>query len=461
MGFPPPREVGFANGGNDVWGKKWDSPMDNKPIKTRSPLTWVPTLYFAQGLPFFAVALVAGQMFKSMGVGNDDIAHWTAAIMSAWIFKPLWSPFLELASSKKIVVVSFQLIGGACLGLVALALHLPFWIAACVTMLTLVAISSATHDVACDGLYISSLSEKDQAKYAGWTGTFFNAGRFISAGGLLLLAGYFETTIGVAAAWTIVFCILAAMMVSLGLYNSWALPPAKNALSVDTTASAIAGTLLEVIVEYFKKPGIWVSILFIILFRAGEAQVQTIGPLFLREARELGGLGLTTTEVGAVYGTVGTVAFIVGSIAGGYFTSWLGLKRAILLLILAVNLPNLVFYFLATALPTNLTVIGIALGVEMFGYGFGFVGLILYMMQVVAPGKYQTAHYAFSTGIMQLGFSLFKYISGDIQVALGYQNFFIWVLAAAVPVAILSQIIPMRASARETGAPAAAPSAAS
>ena len=416
---------------------------DNK--KSKNPLTWVPSLYFAQGLPFFAVALVAGQMFKSMGVANDDIGHWTAAIMSAWIFKPLWSPFLELASSKKLVVVTFQLVGAACLGGVALALHFPFWIAACVTMLTLVAISSATHDVACDGLYISSLSEKDQARYAGWTGTFFNAGRFISAGGLLLLAGHFEKTMGVASAWTIVFCILAAMMAALGLYNGWALPPAKNQLSVDTNAAAIARTLGEVIVEFFRKPGIWVCIVFIILFRAGEAQVQTIGPLFLREARQLGGLGLTTAEVGAVYGTVGTVAFIVGSIAGGYFTSWLGLKRAILPLILAVNLPNLVFWYLSAAQPDNLSVIGAALSMEMFGYGFGFVGLILYMMQVVAPGKYQTAHYAFATGIMQLGFSLFKWVSGDIQLALGYQNFFIWVLAAALPVAIMSQLIPMSA----------------
>jgi len=413
--------------------------------RARSPLTWVPSLYFAQGLPFYAVAIVAGQMFKSMGVANDDIAHWTAAIMSAWIFKPLWSPFLELASSKKRVVVSFQLLGGVCLGLVAAALHLPFWFGACVAMLTLVAICSATHDVACDGLYIASLDDTGQARYAGWTGTFFNAGRFISAGGLLLLAGYLEQTMGAVSAWTIVFCIVAAMLVALGLYNSWALPLAKNTPAVGHDAAAIARTLWQVIVEYFRKPGIWVSIVFIILFRAGEAQVQTIGPLFLREARKLGGLGLSTAEVGAVYGTVGTVAFIVGSIGGGYFTARLGLKRAMLALILAVNLPNAVFYYLSMTQPTDLTVIGAGLCAEMFGYGFGFVGLILYMMQVVAPGKYQTAHYAFSTGIMQLGFSLFKYVSGDIQLALGYQHFFLWVMIAALPVAVLSQLIPMGA----------------
>jgi PAT family beta-lactamase induction signal transducer AmpG len=262
---------------------------------------------------------------------------------------------------------------------------------------------------------------------------------------------------GVIPAWTIAFSILAMMMVALGLYNSWSLPQAKNTVAEGTNAASIVRTLKEVIIDYFSKPGILVAVVFIILFRAGEAQVQSIGPLFLRDAHSVGGLGLTTDEVGSVYGTVGTIAFIIGSIGGGYFTSWLGLKRAILVLILAVNLPNLVFLYLAANLPTNLVVIGTALSLEMFGYGFGFVGLILYMMQVVAPGKYQTAHYAFSTGIMQLGYSLFTWVSGDIQLALGYKNFFIWVLLASVPVAILSQFIPMSAHERDPTLPAAVP----
>ena len=208
--------------------------------------------------------------------------------------------------------------------------------------------------------------------------------------------------------------------------------------------------------EFFKKPGIWLAIVFIIMFRAGEAQVQTIGPLFLREARALGGLGLSTAEVGAVYGTAGTVAFVLGSIGGGYFTSWLGLKRAMFFLILAMNLPNLVFYYLSHALPTDISVIAGALSVEMFGYGFGFVGLILFMMQVVAVGKYQAAHYAFATGVMQLGFVIFKMISGDIQTALGYRNFFLWVLVAAVPVLLLSRIMPIRARDESTSGQTAA-----
>lgn len=411
--------------------------------KQKSPLAWVPTMYLAQGLPFFSVALIASMMFKSMGVPNEDIAHWTAYIGAAWIFKPLWSPFLELASSKKLVVVTFQLASGVFFALVALALHLPFWLAASVAMLACVGISAATHDIACDGVYITSLTQKQQAQYAGWTGTFFNAGRFIALGGLVILAGNLEKTQGIVPAWTTIFVILAITMVALAAYHSWVLPLAKNPVTEDTTVAGIAGTLWKVIVDYFKKPGIWLSILFIILFRAGEAQVQTIGPLFLRDALDKGGLGLSTSQVGTVYGTGGTIAFIVGSIAGGYFTSWLSLRRAMIFLILAVNLPNLVFYFLSTWLPTDLTVVGAALSLEMFGYGFGFVGVILYMMQVVAPGKYQTAHYALSTGVMQLGFVLFKYFSGAIQAVLGYQHFFIWVLLCAIPVTVLALFIPL------------------
>jgi len=418
-----------------------NNPMRQK--SARSPLTWVPTLYLAQGLPFFSVALIASMMFKSMGVANTDIAHWTAYIGMAWIFKPLWSPFLELASSKKLVVVTFQLASGVFFGLVALSLHLPFWLAASVAMLACVGISAATHDIACDGVYITSLTQKQQAQYAGWTGTFFNAGRFIALGGLVILAGYLEKTQGIVPAWTTIFVILAITMVALAAYHAWVLPLAKNPVAENTSVAGIASTLWEVIVDYFKKPGIWMSILFIILFRAGEAQVQTIGPLFLRDALDKGGLGLTTAQVGTVYGTSGTIAFIVGSIAGGYFTSWLSLKRAMIFLILAVNLPNLVFYFLSTWLPTDLTIIGAALSLEMFGYGFGFVGIILYMMQVVAPGKYQTAHYAFSTGIMQLGFVLFKFYSGEIQAHLGYQHFFIWVLLCAIPVTLMALFIPL------------------
>src|SRR5450830_1628326 len=397
------------------------APPSTAPAAARHPLAWVPTLYLAQGLPFYAIALVAGLMFKSMGVANDAITHWTGLLGLAWVFKALWSPFLELAKSKKAVVVLFQLTGGVGLAGVALA--------------------SATHDIAADGLYIASLSERQQAAYAGWQGAFFNGAKFISLGGLVILAGHLEPRIGVAPAWSLIFTILGVSLAGLGLYHWWALPGTANAATVagQHSARAVAATLADVVRAFFAKKGIWVAIAFIILFRAGEGQIQTIGPLFLRDAKAIGGLGLTTGEVGAVYGTAGTLAFLAGSVGGGYFTSRLGLRRAMLWLILAMNVPNLVFWFLSTWQPASLSVITAALSCEMFGYGFGFVGVILFIMQVVASGKYQTAHYALGTGFMQLGFVLFKFISGDIQQALGYRHFFVWVLVAALPVLILSR----------------------
>jgi PAT family beta-lactamase induction signal transducer AmpG len=408
----------------------------------RHPLAWVPTLYLAEGLPFYAVALVAGLMFKSMGVPNEQIARWTGLLGLAWVFKALWSPFLELAGSKKRVVVAFQLIGGASLGGVALALQLPAWFGACIVLFAVVALASATHDIAADGLYIASLTARQQAAYAGWQGAFFNAAKFVALGGLVILAGQLETRIGVAPAWAAIFGLLGAAMAALGLYHLWVLPATGTpGTGASTSARGLAATLSDVIRAFFAKPGIWMAILFIILFRAGEGQIQTIGPLFLRDAKAVGGLGLSTAEVGAVYGTAGTIAFLAGSIGGGYFTSALGLRRAMPWLILAMNLPNLVFYYLSVAQPSSLGVVAVALGIEMFGYGFGFVGLILFIMQVVASGRYQAAHYALGTGFMQLGFVLFKVISGDIQHALGYRHFFLWVICAALPVLVLSRFM--------------------
>jgi PAT family beta-lactamase induction signal transducer AmpG len=416
------------------------TPAEGQPA--RHPLAWVPTLYLAQGLPFYAVALVAGLMFKSMGVPNEQIARWTGMLGLAWVFKALWSPFLELAASKKRVVVVLQVMGGIALAALSLALQLPAWFALAIGLLAIVALASSTHDIAADGLYIANLSERQQAAYAGWQGAFFNGAKFLSLGGLVILAGFLEQRIGPPAAWATVFGLLGALLAGLGLYHAWALP----GTATSAAGASVRGTvdvLVDVVRAFFAKPGIWIGIVFILLFRLAEGQVQTIGPLFLRDARELGGLGLSTQEVGAIYGTAGTAAFLVGSILGGWFTSRVGLKRAMLVLILAMNVPNLVFWYLSTMQPENLGLVTAALSMEMFGYGFGFVGMILFIMQVIAPGPYQTAHYALGSGFMQLGFVLSKVVSGDIQHALGYRHFFLWVVLSALPVLVLTRFVKM------------------
>ncbi len=418
------------------------------PAPARSPIRWVPSLYFVQGLQFFVVMLIAGLMFKNMGTPNDQIARWTGVLGLAWAFKPLWSPFLELAPSKKIIVVLCQFTGAIGLALMALAIQLPMFFAACIAVLFLLAYASATHDIACDGLYMASLSAKLQAAYAGWQGAFFNASKFLTLGGLLVLAGHLEKQFGVHNAWSTIFALLALTLAVLAAYNAWVLPQARRDQAQDLHAGAVLRTLGEVIADFLRKPGIWLAILFIVLFRLAEGQVQTIGPLFLIEARDKGGLGLSTEQVGGIYGTAGTAAFLVGSILGGYFTAWLGLKRAMPILIVAMAVPNLVFYYLSLVLPTSLLHTGVAVSIEMFGYGFGFVGMILYLMQAVAPGHYQTAHYALGSGVMQLGFILAKTISGDIQVALGYEKFFLWTIACGVPALVLQFFVRMPATSR-------------
>jgi PAT family beta-lactamase induction signal transducer AmpG len=278
-----------------------------------------------------------------------------------------------------------------------------------------------------------------------------------------VLAGHLEKSIGVAPAWSTIFGLLAVTLGLLAAYNAWALPGTLNAAHGDLSFGGILLTLREVIADFLGKPGIWLAILFIVLFRFAEGQVQTIGPLFLIEPRAEGGLGLTTEQVGYVYGTGGTLAFLVGSVLGGYFTSWLGLRRAMPWLILGMAVPNIVFAVLAAQRPAELGVISLAVSVEMFGYGFGFVGMILYIMQAVAPGRFQTAHYALGSGVMQLGFIFSKTISGDIQVAMGYERFFLWTVACGVPALLLMFFVklPGRDGAEPVGLAADAPAIAS
>ena len=413
------------------------------PLK-RSPITWVPTLYFAQGVPFFVVMAIAALLFKDLGIENSVITKWTGALGLAWAVKPLWSPFLEAVPSKKLLVVVFQLVGATTLGLIALALNVPHSVSLVLGILAFTAFASATHDISSDGLYIASLTDKLQAEYAGWQGAFFNAARLFARGGVLVLVGYLEKTMETAHAWSAVFVLLAAVMATLAAYHVWALPDTRSAADATRKVGDIAKTTAEVVVEFFRKPGIWFAILFIILFRAGEGQIQSVGPLFLRDARAVGGLGLSTDQIGVVYGTWATVAFVGGSIVGGYFTSWLGLRRSMVWLVLAMNLPNAVYWWLSVAQPSDMNVIAAGLSIEMFGYGFGFVGIILFIMQVIAKGRFTTAHYALGTGVMQLGFILSGTWSGEIQTWLGYRHFFLWVLACALPVLTLSFFLPHR-----------------
>ena len=417
--------------------------------ETNHPLRWVPSAYFAMGLPFVILNMVCVLMFKGLGIADSQIALWTSIIMFPWTLKFLWSPLLELLPSKRMIVVATQIISGAGFACVALALHLPSFFAVCIALLAVVAFSGATHDIALDGLYMAELSEQDQAKYIGWQGAFYNIAKLVATGLLVYLAGVLidareaaGATSGEAAlhAWTIIMGAAAVLLVVLGLYHRFSLPAG---LKAEGTEKKSAGEELKAVIgDFFRKKHIWLYIAFIILYRLGEGFVMKIVPLFLKADVASGGLGLSEQQIGLYYGTFGAAAFVLGSLLAGYYISHRGLKKVLFSLVCIFNLPFLVYAWFAWAQPSSALLIGSGIVLEYFGYGFGFVGLTLFMMQQVAPGKHQMAHYAFASAIMNLSVMVTGAVSGFLSDALGYKMFFIVVMFATIPIFILSRVIP-------------------
>lgn len=406
----------------------------------RSPLKWVPTLYFAMGLPFVVLNMVSAVMFKDLGVSDSQIAFWTSLIMWPWTIKFIWSPILELYKTKKFFVVLTQIISGALFGLVALAIHLPSFFAVTIALFAVVAFSGATHDIVADGVYMSELSNEDQSKYIGWQGAFYNLAKLVATGGLVWLSGFWAKKTGsVVTSWSIVFLILCAVLVALGIYHTRAIPSAAVRAN---TSGHVLSELKAVIVDFFKKKHIWYYLAFIIIYRLGEGFVMKIVPLFLKADTAVGGLGLSNQQIGLYYGTFGAAAFLIGSLLAGYYIAHRGLKKSLFSLCCVFNIPFVIYALFAWFQPTSMLLIGSGIALEYFGYGFGFVGLTLFMMQQVAPGKHQMAHYAFASGIMNLSVMLTGAASGFLSDAMGYKFFFIFVLIFTIPAFILTKLIP-------------------
>ena len=420
--------------------------------KNTSPLKWVPSAYFAMGMPFVVLNVVCVLMFKGLGIEDSQIALWTSIIMFPWTIKFLWSPFLEIFKTKKFFVVATQLVSGIGFGLVALALHLPSFFAVSIAILAVIAMSGATHDIALDGLYMAELSQQDQAKYIGWQGAFYNLAKLLATGLLVYVAGVLmefyrasgATEIEAALpAWTIIISVCGAILLILGLYHAKTLPSGGAAVEPESrTSSEVMNELWVVIKDFFSKKHIWLYIAFIIFYRLGEGFVMKIVPLFLKADVASGGLGLTEKQIGLFYGTFGAAAFVLGSLAAGYYISRIGLKKALFSLVCIFNIPFLIYTYFAIAQPSSTLLIGSGIVLEYFGYGFGFVGLTLFMMQQVAPGKHQMAHYAFASGIMNLSVMMTGAVSGFLSDALGYKMFFIVVMLAVIPVFAMTKFLP-------------------
>lgn len=405
-----------------------------------SPWSWIPSLYFAQAIPYVVVMVLSTVMYKNMGVSNADMALYTGWLYLPWVIKPLWSPLVELVRTKRLWIVSLQLLIGAALGMVALTTHLPQFFQMSLALLWLMAFSSATHDIAADGFYMLALEQHQQAAFVGVRSTFYKFAMIAGQGGLVYLAGKLTEASGdPGMAWSVVFVLLAAVFLLLCAYHHWALPRPLADVP-HASGSALWRDFLTTFRSFFRKPGIVVILGFLLLFRLGEAQLLKMAVPFLLDPAEKGGLGLSTAQVGIAYGTVGFTALIIGGLLGGMAIARFGLKRCLWGMVLAVHIPDLVFVYLASALPQDFYLICASLALEQFGYGFGFAAYLLYMI-MVADGEHKTAHYAICTGFMALGMMLPGMVSGEIQQFLGYQKFFIWACLSTLPAFAMAALV--------------------
>lgn len=416
--------------------------MTSEKKELRNPWFWIPSLYFAEGIPYVIVMTVSVIMYKRLEISNTEIALYTSWLYLPWVIKPLWSPVVDILKTKRYWIVLMQLVIGAGLAGVALTIPADNFFKYSLIFLWLMAFSSATHDIAADGFYMLGLTKNDQAFFVGIRSTFYRIAMITGQGLLVILAGYFEELYpqNIATAWSITFMILAGLFIIFMVYHKFILPYPKDDAPAVSENGALFKEFFNTFILFFKKKNIGIIIAFLLLYRLGESQLVKLASPFLLDAKETGGLALSTGEVGFIYGTVGILALTFGGLLGGFLAAKHGLKYWLWWMLIAINLPNAVYIYLAYALPESMFVISFCVAVEQFGYGFGFTAYMLYMI-LVSDGKHKTAHFAITTGFMALGMMLPGMISGWIQQMLGYQNFFVWVLIATIPAFIITKFI--------------------
>lgn len=418
----------------------------------RPELAWIPTLYIAEGLPYIIVMSVSGVMLKNLGLSNSETAAYASSLGLVWVFKPFWSPLVDqLLTRRQWVLITQGLLALGLLGS-GVSLGLGYDIGVVLAGLWVMAIASATHDIAADGLYMLGLTENKQAFYVGFRSAFYRVGMWLGEGVMVILAGYLAGVAGKEAggegsegiyryAWQWTFVAAAVFMGLIAWWHSKFLPRSSADHPGDSQSpKALLAETLETFVSFFRRPKMGVILGFLLMYRFGEAQLVRMVPLFLIDPVESGGLALSNQALGWINGTAGLIALTVGGILGGFLAARGGLKAWFWPMILAMNLPNLGYLFLALAQPDGTMWVVFTVMLEKFGYGFGFTAFLLYLLYL-ARGTHQTAHYAFGTGIMALGMTLPGIVSGKVQEWLGYSEFFLWVMIATLPGMMLGYFV--------------------
>ena len=411
-------------------------------LKKSNAWLWIPSLYFASGLPYHAITSISDIMYKDMGVSNTQIALYTSFLLIPWTIKPLWSPFVEMMGTRRKWTVTSQLLLALSFIIAALAIPAGNFLPLTLCMFMAGAFISSTHDIALDGFYILALPQEKQSFFSGIRNTFYRIATVFSSGVLVMLANKLGERLGDKAwAWSTTFITVAIIMAALYLYHRKALPVPDTDISRKTDGiKEIFANFGDIIKSYFQKPGIISTIMFLLLFRFPEAQLGKIGKLFLMDSAEAGGMALSLADIGFINGVIGIAGLIIGGIAGGICISRKGLKYWLWPMVVAISLPDIVYVYLSMAMPESTAVIGSCIFIEQLGYGFGFTAYTLYMIYF-AQGKYPTAHFAISTAFMSLGMMLPGMVSGKIQEWLGYENFFIWIMICTAITFIVSALI--------------------
>jgi PAT family beta-lactamase induction signal transducer AmpG len=409
---------------------------------SRNPWSWVPSLYVAEGIPYTMAMTVSVVLYKRLGISNTDIALYTSWLYLPWVIKPFWSPLVDLFRTKRYWIVLMQLLVGTSLACIAFTIPTVRFFQYTLAFFWLMAFSSATHDIAADGFYMLGLSQDLQAAFVGVRTTFYRIATIATKGGLVIFAGTLEGSgHTIPAAWSISFFVAAAVFGAFLLYHFFVLPyPAVDRAASRSLSTSLSADFSRIFGLFFRKKHIVSILAFFLFYRFAETQVVKILAPFLLDPGSKGGLGLTTSEVGIIYGTVGVIALLLGGLLGGYAIYRKGLKFWIWVMACAMHLPDLIYVYLSQAMPSNIHVINLCVAVEQFGYGFGFTAYTMFMI-MVSEGEYKTVHYAIATGIMALGMMLPAMFSGWLQEQLGYQNYFLWVMAATIPGFIVTALV--------------------
>lgn len=409
---------------------------------TRSPWAWVPTLYFAEGIPYLMVMTIATVMYKKLGLSNEEIAFYTSWLYLPWVIKPLWSPIVDIFRSKRWWIVVMEFVVGVTLAGVALTIRAPHFVQYTMAFFWLMAFSSATHDIAADGFYMVALDSNQQSLFVGIRSTFYRISMIAGQGLTLILAGWLEsTTSDEPLSWTITMGVVAAVFVAVFVYHLFALPRVEaNQSEAEQSGQGFLRNFFITFKEFFTKPGVLMAIVFMLLYRFPEALLVKIAPLFLIDDAAAGGMALSTDAVGVAQGTVGVVGLTIGGILGGIVAARWGLKRSMWPMVWAITLPDVIYVLMSMFLPSNIMLISAAIFVEQFGYGFGFTAYMLFMLYF-CQGQNQTSHYAICTGFMALSMMLPGMFAGYLQEWLGYTTFFILVFISCILTVIVARIV--------------------